>query len=61
MTVTSTKSEITLREKYEDNHSGNEVDNESRKRGTLGGPVHSPEAIAEWQWYTLLCELLIHS
>ena len=60
MTVTSTKSEITLREKYVDNHSGNEVDNESRERGTLGGPVHSPEAIAEWQWYALLCELLIH-
>ena len=60
MTITSTKSEIRLRNKYGRTHSSNEVDKEPRERGLLGGPICSPEAIAEWQWYTLLCEFLIH-
>jgi hypothetical protein len=55
MTITSMKNEIRLRDEYVVTHSANEVDDKSREWGILGRPVCSPEAIAEWQWYTLLC------
>ena len=60
MTIISMKNEIKLREDYVDTHSANEVDNKSREWGILGRPVCSPDAIAEWQWYALLCQFLVH-
>ena len=60
MTITSMKNEIESRDEYVVTHSANEVGNKSWEWGILGWPVSSPEAIAKWQWYALLCQFLVH-
>jgi hypothetical protein len=61
MTITLDKSGIELVKKDANAHCSHEVDDKSRERRSLFGPVRGPEAVTEWQGYAFLCELLIYT